>query len=765
MASDEQRMPVQVPKLSLDGSNWVTYRDRLKWAMQANTFDDHAEASSPSAEYTALGTIGGVTSGVRWAKEENMIKLILGSTLPDSAFNRIKMTANVHNAWEILKWVFEEQSKALVADVIRRFRNKRCKEDESVRNHFEYLSDLCEQLAAMGKAVTDEDYTDTLLALLPASYDGAVSSMSASARLSMKVLTSEIFEQFILDESERRQVKDKYAESRNEALAAESGSRKGKDKSKDKKKVECYNCHKTGHYKSECWAKGGGKEGQGPRRGKGAKDDAALAEEKSEETEAWTVIEDIKEPESTAHPKDITATAGHTQLQPSQGRVRALGKLYNAGASRHMSPFGERFTNYHLILPCTITAADKRVFYAVGTGDLRIEVPNGESSTPITLKDVLHAPDMGITIVSVSWITQTGCKVVFDADVCHIFNKAGNLIGAIRANNNGLYKAERMYVAATPEEHVDLMTLHRRLVHIAPNAIRKMVKRGIIEGIKLVDNGTTITCEACEQAKVTHKEIRKEREALLADVLGAEVHSDVWGPSPIPSLGGRRYYVTFTDDYSHHTWLTAMCTKDETLTVYKAYAAWLSTQHRVKIKRLHSDRRGEYTGSAFSKFLADQGTERWLTMHDTPQHNGVAESLNPCLMERVRAFLIQAALPKSLWAEVAHFVIWLKNRTTMRVIGDATPLERVSGCKPNLAGLPEWGQRVWVHSGKSSKLQKNATIACWIGYNRGSPHAHWIYWPEMRSVTVERNVRHLFLTSYHYVLCDSFQTKAWFPTL
>src|SRR6266850_4601674 len=283
--------------------------------------------------------------------------------------------------------------------------------------------------------------------------------------------------------------------------------------------------------------------------------------------------------------------------------------------------------------------------------------------------------------------------------------------------------------------------LHKCLMHIAPKANWKMVKRGIIEGIKLVDDGTTITCKTCEQAKATCKETRKEHKASLADTLGAEVHSDVWGPSPIPSLGRRRYYVTFTDDYSCHTWLTAMHTKDETLTVYKAYAAWLSTQHRVKIKQLHSDRGGEYTGGAFSKFLVDQGTEQQLTTHDTPQHNRVAESLNRCLMERVHAFLIQAALPKLLWVEVAHFVIWLKNRTTTRVIGDATLLERASGCKPNLAGLPKWGQRIWVHSGKSSKLQKHATIVHWIGYNRGSPHTHWIYWPETQSVTAERNVR------------------------
>jgi len=240
---------------------------------------------------------------------------------------------------------------------------------------------------------------------------------------------------------------------------------------------------------------------------------------------------------------------------------------------------------------------------------------------------------------------------------------------------------------------------------------------------------------------VTCKEIWKEHKAPLADVLGMEVHSDVWGPSPIPSLGRRRYYVTFTDDYSCHTWLTAMRTKDEMLAAYKAYVAWLSTQHGVKIKWLHSDHRGKYTGSAFSRFLVDQGTKWQLTMHDTPQHNGVVESLNHRLMERVCAFLIQATLPKSLWAEAAHFVIWLKNHMTTQVIGDATLLEQVSGCKPNLVGLPKWGQRICVHSSKSSKLQKHTMIAHWIGYNRGSPHIHQIYWPEMRSITMERNVR------------------------
>lgn len=48
--------------------------------------------------------------------------------------------------------------------------------------------------------------------------------------------------------------------------------------------------------------------------------------------------------------------------------------------------------SYHIgIFVCATTAEDKKAFYAIGTGD----VPNGESSTSILLKDVLRAPEMG----------------------------------------------------------------------------------------------------------------------------------------------------------------------------------------------------------------------------------------------------------------------------------------------------------------------------------------------------------------------------------
>jgi len=176
-------------------------------------------------------------------------------------------------------------------------------------------------------------------------------------------------------------------------------------------------------------------------------------------------------------------------------------------------------------------------------------------------------------------------------------------------------------------------------------------------------------------------------------------------------LGGRKYYITFTDDHTRFTRLELLRTKDEALQAYKTFANWARTQHGAQIKRLRSDRGGEYTGNNFTAFLQSQGTERRLTTHDTPQHNGVAESLNRRLLERVRAVLYYSKLPKNLWGEAIHFITWLKNRTTTQALGKITPYEKLHKSKPNLGGVPKWGQRIWVHQDSGSKLDRHAAEA------------------------------------------------------
>ena len=90
---------------------------------------------------------------------------------------------------------------------------------------------------------------------------------------------------FLIKEASHHVINDERAKNSNYALMA-SGKKGGKGKSKRKKggdkektdesEIICYNCEKPGHKQFECWAKGGGKEGQGPGQKKSAKAQKAV---------------------------------------------------------------------------------------------------------------------------------------------------------------------------------------------------------------------------------------------------------------------------------------------------------------------------------------------------------------------------------------------------------------------------------------------------------------------------------------------------------
>jgi len=106
-----------------------------------------------------------------------------------------------------------------------------------------------------------------------------------------------------------------------------------------------------------------------------------------------------------------------------------------------------------------------------------------------------------------------------------------------------------------------------------------------------------------------------------------------------------------------------MSQKSEALTSYKAYEAWLDMQHAAKLKRLQTDHSGEHLSHGFDTHLKAHSTVCSLTVHDTPEENGVSEHLNCTLLKHTCVMHLAADLPKFLWAESMQHVTWLKNHT------------------------------------------------------------------------------------------------------
>jgi len=190
------------------------------------------------------------------------------------------------------------------------------------------------------------------------------------------------------------------------------------------------------------------------------------------------------------------------------------------------------------------------------------------------------------------------------------------------------------------------MELHRRMGHIAVASARKLVESGAVTGINLDLSSEEHDCNACVFACATRLPIPKIRIGPPAQTFGDEIHTDIWGPASIPTRKGRRYFITFTDNATRFTTFYLMRTKDEALAAYKSFEAWALTQgHCSAIKVLRSDRSGEYLSDRFNAHLAAAGTARKLTVHDTPQPNGIARRLNRTLLEQIRAFAHGSGLP------------------------------------------------------------------------------------------------------------------------
>ena len=76
---------------------------------------------------------------------------------------------------------------------------------------------------------------------------------------------------FIMEEAQHRVINNEHTKNTESMLTAlgkkqrtgKQCSNKGKEKSMPS--TTCKNCKNTGHTKADCWSKGGGKEGQGPR--------------------------------------------------------------------------------------------------------------------------------------------------------------------------------------------------------------------------------------------------------------------------------------------------------------------------------------------------------------------------------------------------------------------------------------------------------------------------------------------------------------------
>ncbi|GJS67950.1 retrovirus-related pol polyprotein from transposon TNT 1-94 [Tanacetum coccineum] len=267
--------------------------------------------------------------------------------------------------------------------------------------------------------------------------------------------------------------------------------------------------------------------------------------------------------------------------------------------------------------------------------------------------------------------------------------------------------------ASVEEKDILAQVWHKRLGHISEAGLQVLEKQGLFGKKSL---GKLDLCKKC----VLGKSLRVSFSVGRHNTQGVidYVHSDLWGPSQVESLGGKMYFLSIVDDYSRRVLGYILRFKHEGFGKFKEWKQLVENQTGRTVKKLRTDNGLELCNREFKQLCVESGIARHLTVFGMPQQNGLVERMNRTLMDKVRCLLIQSGLPNIFWAEATCTTAYLINRLPLIAIEKKTPMEMWSGHPSDYVMLRIFGCDAYPHD-KQGKLEPRAVKCVLLGYLEG----------------------------------------------
>ncbi len=109
--------------------------------------------------------------------------------------------------------------------------------------------------------------------------------------------------------------------------------------------------------------------------------------------------------------------------------------------------------------------------------------------------------------------------------------------------------------------------------------------------------------------------------------------------------------------------------------------------------------------------MREHGIHFQTSSPNTPEQNGVTESLNHVIFDQVHTILIDSGVPMFLWPYAVLYIIWNKNRNLSSALHGITPYQARYGKPSDLRNVHCFDARAFLHIDKSQKNNKLAPRA------------------------------------------------------
>ena len=697
----------------LGENNFHVWKQKVELVLAFRELDDHITEEDPPTDPDTLR---------EWKKKDAKAKAVIGLTISDDHLDHVRDAGTAFEMWTAIVNIFQRRTLLNKLRARRNFYSVQMQDDERVLPYINRVRQLASDLRSMDVNVEDEDIAMSVLCGLPDRFEHlivAIDTVTNDTDLTLDFVKSRL-----LQEEQRMNDRGNGAKKPDAALMTNNRN--------DRK---CTYCKKKGHTEPFCWKK------QRDEKAKKDSKPSGLITKRHQ-----NIADDDSSDEEDNDPRDFVCIMANSLKQKIN---RASSEVWHidSGATAHMTHNRNLFHTFESSDPFDVGMGSDTSVRAFGQGKIFINLLVNDEKKSCQLQNVSYVPDLRYNLISVSVMEEAGMRVVFENGRCEM-SKGGKLI-AEGYRHKGLYRlttphtlSAKIPASALITKTDDLRLWHARLAHVNVDGIKQMVSKKVVDGISVNVKQDVGICESCVYGKSTRAPMPKQGGDRSKDILDL-VHSDIAGPIQVPSLGGSRYFITFTDDRSKYTCEYTMKKRSQALEYFKQWLAMAETQTGRKLKAFRSDNAGEYMSDEFEAFLISKGIRQNPTVPHNPHQNGVAERLNRTLVELVRSMLHHKSLPKHFWAEALAVAVYVRNRVTSRGLpGNTTPFEVWTGEKPNLAHLRVFGSKCWYTVPKQGrrKLDPRAKEAIFIGYSRGAK-GYKLWNQKSQKVVLSRDVR------------------------
>ncbi|UYV79312.1 hypothetical protein LAZ67_17002102 [Cordylochernes scorpioides] len=670
---------------------------------------------------------------IEWKKKDSKARAIINLSIADSQIVHVKNLLTAKATWDTLKNIYERKTLSGKIYLLRKLYSLKLEEDKDMQQHITTMMELVDKLRTIGETLKDSHITAILLCSLPKSYSNLITMLESRPD---DELTLEFTKNKLLDEHTRRVESSKDESTASKALKSLHGA---SSQRREKEKKFCSFCHKPNHSKEECWHY---------QKRNNSNKEYKYENFRRGNVPKYTNQSSVTQEQSTN--QRTTKGPNPKALNCTQREASVHNWFVDSGATSHMAYDESFFTelNREQTQNVVVANGNKLQVKGIGQGEIKVITPQGKTDT-LLLTKVLYIPELTDNLLSVSAATSNGCKVTFNRDWCTIERDNTALANGIL--DNGMYRLHlddnpqtRTFKAnVAKQNHCKnkncLMLWHDRLGHRNIESIKKIRNENLARGLSLNNCSHSTDCVQCIQGKLTETPFPKKTEYRATETLQL-VHSDICGPLPTNSLSGKRYFITFTDDYSRYTKTYLLKGKDEAYEKIKDYVISAHTEFGKNIQTIRTDNGREYVNRRVEDFLNQSGIKHQLTVPYSPAQNGVAERKNRSLMEMTRCMLFDSGLPQSLWAEAVTTANYLHNRIPSKAT-DKTPFELWTNRKPSLKHLKRFGCKAFAYIPKikRNKLDSKVIEGIFLGYDDRSKGYRILH--DTDNITISRSVK------------------------